>query len=66
MRHPTHEQPLFTMKEVQKPKNKLSTIVRQLDCDRRTKSHVLARFYERRLLTDRERLDRPTSLTVEQ
>jgi transposase len=66
MRNLTREECLFAVKEAQKPNKTFSTIARQLHCDRRTISRIVARFNETGLLTEKEKPGRPTSLTEEQ
>ncbi|CAF1344348.1 unnamed protein product [Rotaria sordida] len=61
MRNLTHEECLFAVKEAQKPNKTFSTIARQLHCDRRTISRIVARFNETGLLAEQEKLGRPTS-----
>ncbi|CAF1522742.1 unnamed protein product, partial [Rotaria sordida] len=63
MRHLTREECFFAVKEAQKPNMTFNAIAHKFDCDRRTVSHVVARFNETGLLTEQERSGRPPSLT---
>ncbi|CAF3687694.1 unnamed protein product [Rotaria sp. Silwood1] len=63
MRNLTRKKCLFAVKETQKSNKTFSTIARQLHCDRRTVSRIVAHFNETGLLNEGQRPGRPTSLT---